>query len=274
MAKMRKLSGGTVGAIVFFLLGLCFVNRAGIATDEAALECPQFRAWRFFSVPLFHHNIPVMELSYIGRLKTWVYWPIFLIWNPSPAVIRVPAILMGALTVLLFGALLERVHGRRAAWVGSILLATDTTFLLTTVHDWGPVVLQHLLLAAMMLLAVQWFQTSSNVALAGAAFCCGLAFWDKAVFLWVFSGLALGCLLFARDILKRLTFRGVIIAAIALSLGALPLIVYNLVRPAEICDGSQQHPQGQRSIAGLVPIQSSPTRRCVGRIVPVWLSGE
>lgn len=228
MAKMRKLSGGTVGAIVFLLLGLCFVNQAGIATDEAALECPQFRAWRFFSVPLFHHNVPVMELSYIGQLKTWLYAPIFLVWNPSPAVIRVPAILMGALTVLLFGALLERVHGRRAAWVGGILLATDTTFLLTTVHDWGPVVLQHLLLAAVMLLAVRWFQTSSNVALAGAAFCCGLAFWDKAVFLWVLSGMALGCLLFARDILKRLTLPGVVIAAIALPLGALPLIVYNL----------------------------------------------
>jgi hypothetical protein len=231
MAKMRRLSGGMVGAIVFLLLGLCFVNRAGIATDEAALECPQFRAWRFFSVPLFHHNIPVMELSYIGQLKTWVYWPIFLVWNPSPGVIRVPAILMGALTVLLFGALLERVHGRRAALVGSILLATDTAFLLTTVHDWGPVVLQHLLLAAVMLLAVRWFQTSSNVALAGAAFCCGLAFWDKAVFLWILSGLALGCLLFARDIRKRLTFPGMIIAAMALCLGALPLIVYNMSGP-------------------------------------------
>src|SRR5580658_3688424 len=196
MAKMRRLSGGAVGAILFLLLGLCFVPRAGIATDEAALECPQFRAWRFFSVPLFHRNVPVMELTYIGQLKTWLYGPIFLVWNPSAAVIRVPAILMGALTVLLFGALLERVHGRRAAWVGSILLATDTSFLLTTVHDWGPVVLQHLLLVAAMLLAVRWFQTSGTAALAGAAFCCGLAFWDKAVFIWVLSGLGAGCLLF------------------------------------------------------------------------------
>jgi hypothetical protein len=227
MSKLR-LKGGVVGAIAFLLLGLCFVPFAGIQTDEALFAAPLFRAWRFFSIRLFHHQVPVMELSYLGALKTWLYAPIFLVWNPSAAVIRVPAILMGALTVLLFGALMERVRGPRAAWVGSILLATDTTFLLTTVHDWGPVVLQHLLLVAAMLLAVLWFQTSSTSALAGAALCCGLAFWDKAVFIWVFTGLAAGCLVFARDILRRLTWRSAIAAAAALSVGALPLIVYNL----------------------------------------------
>ena len=211
MSSRLKLSPGAVGAIVLTLLGLCFVNRAGIATDEAALEATLFRDWRFFSVPLFHHNVPVMELTYIGELKTWLYAPIFLIWNPTAASIRVPAILMGALTVLLFGALLQRVHGTRTAWVGSILLATDVTFLLTTVHDWGPVALQHLLLAAVMLLAVRWFQTSSRVSLIGAAFCCGLAFWDKAVFLWIFSGLAVACLLFAREIRARMTRQSVVI---------------------------------------------------------------
>lgn len=231
MLSKLKRGPGAAGAIVFTLLGLCFVKRAGIATDEAALEATLFRDWRFFSVPLFHHNVPVMELSYIGELKTWLYAPIFLIWNPTAASVRVPAILMGALTVLLFGALLQRVHGSRAAWVGSILLATDVTFLLTTVHDWGPVVLQHLLLAAAMLLAVRWFQTSDSASLIGAAFCCGLAFWDKAVFLWIFSGLAVGCLLFAREIHARLKPQVVAIAVLAFGLGALPLIIYNLSGP-------------------------------------------
>jgi hypothetical protein len=234
MSSKFRPGPGAVGAIVFTLLGLCFVNRAGIATDEAALEATLFRDWRFFSVPLFHHNVPVMELTYIGELKTWLYAPIFMIWNPTAASVRVPGILMGAFTVVLFGALLQRVHGRRAAWVGSILLATDVTFLLTTVHDWGPVVLQHLLLAAVMLLAVRWFQTSSSASLIGAAFCCGLAFWDKAVFLWIFSGLVVGCVLFVREIRARLTRRSAVVAILAFCLGALPLIVYNLSGPEKL----------------------------------------
>ncbi len=236
---------GTAGAIIFFLLGFIFVDYAGIQTDEALFAAPLFRAWRFFSVRLFHHNVPVMELSYLGALKTWLYAPILLIWHPTPALIRGPAILLGAATVLMFGLLLYRVHGQRAAWVGCILLATDTSFLLTTVHDWGPVVLQHLLLVAAMLLGVRWFQTSSSASLAGAAFCSGLAFWDKALFVWVFTGLLAGCLLFARDIRRRLTWRRAALAAGALCLGALPLIVYNLTasqRFATIRDNSHRGP--------------------------------
>src|SRR5580700_11251712 len=111
----RKVRAGPACATLFVLLGLCFIGRAGVQTDEALFAAALFRAWRFFSIRLFHHNIPVMELSYLGALKTWLYAPIFLVWNPSAAVIRVPAILMGALTVLLFGALMERVRGPRAA---------------------------------------------------------------------------------------------------------------------------------------------------------------
>jgi hypothetical protein len=225
---MSKDRAALVGAVVFFLLGLAFVDYAGIQTDEALFAAPLFRAWRFFSVRLFHHNVPVMELSYLGALKTWLYAPLLLLWHPTPALIRVPAILMGALTILMFGALLDRVHGVRAAWVGCMLLATDTSFLLTTVHDWGPVALQHLLLVAAMLLAVRWFQAASSISLAGTAFCCGLAFWDKAVFVWVFTGLLAGSLLFARAIRQRLTWRRAAIATGAFCLGALPLIIYNL----------------------------------------------
>jgi argininosuccinate lyase len=39
--------------------------------------------------------------------------------------LRVPALLIGALTILLFWKLLDSVHGRRAAWAGGLLLATD-----------------------------------------------------------------------------------------------------------------------------------------------------
>jgi len=224
----RKVRVGPACATLFFLLGLCFIGRAGVQTDEALFAAALFRAWRFFSIRLFHHNIPVMELSYLGALKTWLYAPIFLIWDPTPALIRVPAILIGAATVFLFGALLERIHGRRAAWIGCILLATDTSFLLTTVYDWGPVALQHLLLAAAMLLAVRWLQTGGNLSLAAASFCCGLAFWDKAVFVWVFTGILCGCILFARAVRDRFTWPRAAIAAAAFCLGALPLIVYNL----------------------------------------------
>jgi hypothetical protein len=50
---MSKLKPGALGAIAFFSVGLCFVKRAGIATDEAALESPLSRDWRVVAVMAF-----------------------------------------------------------------------------------------------------------------------------------------------------------------------------------------------------------------------------
>jgi hypothetical protein len=220
--------GGIVCALLFLVVGCIFVNYAGIQTDEALFASPLFRSWQFFSIPIGSHSLPLMNMSYNGTLKTWLYAPLLRhAGRPTAALIRVPAILIGAATMVIFWGLLCRVHGRRAAWAGCILLATDTSFVLTTAYDWGPVALQHLLLAAAMFCAVRWFQTAATGSLAAAAFCCGLAMWDKAVFIWVFTGILAGSLVFMSGIRKRLTWGRVAIVLGALSLGALPLIVYN-----------------------------------------------
>lgn len=223
-ARLRDLGC----AALFLLLGLAFVHCAGVQTDEAMFAAPLFREWRFFSIPFGHKAIPLMTMPYNGTLKTWLYAPLLLLWRPGAGLIRVPTILIGAATVLLFGVLVQRLMGSRAAWIACLLLATDTAFLLTTTFDWGPVVLQHFLLVAAMFLAVRWFETNRARLLAAAGFCCGLALWDKAVFVWTFSGLLAGCLLFLPDLRRRLSWRAAAAAAAALCLGALPLIFYNL----------------------------------------------
>jgi 4-amino-4-deoxy-L-arabinose transferase-like glycosyltransferase len=238
--------GGVLCALVFFLLGCIFAGYPGLEVDEAMFAAPQYRDWCFFSIPLRHHRIPVMHLSYCGALKTWLFAPILSVLPPTRMVLRLPAVLMGSATILLFWALLYRLHGRRAAWTGCILLATDTIFLLTTTFDWGPVALQHLLAVAAMLLAARWYRGGGAWPLAAAAFCCGLAFWDKAVFIWIFTGFCCGLLLFASGIWRRMKWRDIALAVGALCLGALPLIVYNLAAEpkfATIRSNSQFTPQ-------------------------------
>jgi len=221
--------GAVACAIFFFLLGLVFISRTGIEDDEAIFAVPLFLDWCFYGLPLGPHlRLPLMHMSYLGALKTWLYTPLFAFLAPTPEAIRVPAVLLGAATIVLFWLLLERVHSRAAAFAGSVLLATDTIFLLTTTYDWGPVALQHLLTVAAMLFAVRWYQSGRQGFLAAAAYCCGLAFWDKAIFGWMFAGMCAGSLIFARGIRRRMTFRGAALAIAALLGGALPVIVYNL----------------------------------------------
>jgi len=222
------LAGATLCSLLFLALGAAFVNRTGIEEDEAMFASPLYREWCFFAIHIRHFRIPIMHMSYVGALKTWIYAPIALFWQPSAAMLRVPALVIGAVTVALFWNLLGTVHSRRAAWAGCLLLITDAVFLLTNVFDWGPVAIQHLLLVVMLLATVQWARTGRDNRLFAAAVACGLAFWDKAVFIWMFSGLVAGSVLFWRLIRDRFTWKRAATVVAGVALGGAPLIGYNL----------------------------------------------
>lgn len=216
-------------SLAFFVQGVIFLRYPGLQTDEVLFAAPFFRSQGGgFYLQIGPWKVLLMSLTYLGALKTWLYAPILWLAEPSVTVIRVPAVLIGSTTVAFFGVLLARIHGSRAAWVGCALLSTDAMFLLTTVFDWGPVALQHLLTVLAMLLAVNFFQNGRTRALAGSGLCCGLALWDKGLFVWIFSGMVAGALLWAGAIWRRLTIRKAAGFAGALCIGALPLIIYNL----------------------------------------------
>ncbi len=123
-----------------------------------------------------------MLLNYLGVLKSWLYFPVLANIRPSYVAVRVPVLIIGSLTVWLFIWLLERTNGRTVAWVGGLLLATDTMFLFTTCFDWGPVALQHFFATAGLALMVKFASDGKRWALWWAFFCFGLALWDKALF--------------------------------------------------------------------------------------------
>jgi 4-amino-4-deoxy-L-arabinose transferase-like glycosyltransferase len=170
-----------------------------------------------------------MQMSYLGALKSWIYSPIFHVFGTGVSALRDPVLLAGVASVWLFFLLLRRVAGERAAIIGCGLLAVDSLYLLTICFDWGPVALQHLLLVGGLLLLVRFYQTRKHLALAGGAFLLGLAMWDKALAVWMLTGIGIaGILTFPRQIFGVITIRRAVIGALAFALGALPLIIYNV----------------------------------------------
>ncbi len=211
--------------LFFFAAGQAFIPRLGIENDEAVFANSLFRArdaWYQIG------GIPLMVTSYAGALKTLLFAPLFRLFGTGVWALREPMLLAAALSVWLFFLLLRRVAGTRAAVIGTCLLAADSEYLLTSVYDWGPVALQHLLLAGGVLLAVRFTQTRGLGALAGAAFLMGLAMWEKALAVWMLSGLGIAAaLIYGRSLWRLFTLRRAAIATGAFCLGALPLILYN-----------------------------------------------
>jgi hypothetical protein len=246
-----------MGCSFFVLTGMTFLRHLGIENDEALFATAFYAADGdgVYSYRLGRHRLPLMLLSYLGTLKSWLYRPILSGFGPGVVSLRLPVLLAGAASLWLFYQLLERVAGHRAAAVGLALLAADTVYLLTSMFDWGPVALQHLLLVAGMLLVVHFWQRTAPPAgkkiiphwrrasppvtvrtelrnallLAGAFFLFGLALWDKALAIWSLSGVAIATLIvFPRQLFARVTLFRLAVAIGGLSLGALPLLLYNI----------------------------------------------
>ncbi|MGA7833981.1 MAG: glycosyltransferase family 39 protein, partial [Acidimicrobiales bacterium] len=197
---------------------------------EALFASPLFppTAW-LYRIRLFHHDLPLLLMSYLGTLKTLIYTPIFHWFGVSAMVLRLPVLAAGTATVWLFYLLIRRIAGERAACIGCSLLAADSLYLLTTCFDWGPVALQHLLTVGGLLLVVRFYRERRAPALFVAFLFFGLAVWDKALAFWMLSGIGLaGILTVPRQIFDAVTPRRAAIAAAGFCLGASPFLIYNL----------------------------------------------
>ncbi len=219
--------------LLFFVAGLPLVSLLGPQNDEALFANGIFKPYAVAcTLPVGHSQLPLMLMSYLGTVKSWVYRPIFQQFGAGIMAMRVPVLLAGAASIWLFYLLLRRIAGQRAALFGCGLLATDSLYLLTTCFDWGPVALQHLLLVSGMFLLVGFYQQRSHLQLAGGCFLLGLAMWDKALAIWMLSGISLALIIvFPKQIVRVTTLRRVAMSVLFFALGALPLIVYNVQKP-------------------------------------------
>ena len=230
-----------LSSFLFILLSLSLIPYAGIQEDEALFSIPFFHPTApEFRVRMFHHTIPIMVMTYVGTLKTWIYWPLIRWFGSSVWSVRVPVALTGALTVFIFYHLIRRIQLTQdrpgalfAASAGALLLATDPVFLLTNTFDWGPVALEHVLLVTGCFLLFRFATNPSQKwFLPLGFFCFGLALWNKALFVWALSGLIAATIaVFWPEVRRSLTPRNAATAAAAFSMGALPFIVYNLRSP-------------------------------------------
>jgi 4-amino-4-deoxy-L-arabinose transferase-like glycosyltransferase len=215
--------------MLFIVVATPWIDKPGIQTDEALFTggiYPPFD--ERFLISVSQHDYPLMVMTYVGALKSRIWAAIFAFWPPSCSSVRIPAVLLGALSIWWVFQLLSRTLGTRTAVAGAALLATDPIYVLYSRLDHGPVVIQHLCLTGAMLALVRFDRERRAVWLAAGFFALGLGLWDKAVFVWLISGLSVAALvLFRPRILRAMCFRNLAVATASFVLGASPLIVYN-----------------------------------------------
>jgi 4-amino-4-deoxy-L-arabinose transferase-like glycosyltransferase len=250
-----RIFGTASAACLFVLLGAAFIPYAGVQNDEVIFANPLYLfSAREFSIGLFHRRIALMVLSYLGTLKTLLYIPILALLGPNVWSLRLPMVLVGGLTILIFFGLARRTAGLAAAVLGAFLLASDASFILTDTFDWGPVAIEHFLLVTGCFCLVKFSQKCGSGLLNEGAPCAaarwslflgfflfGLALWNKAIFIWALAGLSCAAIAVLWPEIRRwLRPATAAIACAAFLAGALPLVVYNVHHP-NVTAGSNTH---------------------------------
>ncbi len=212
--------------LTFVLTGLCLIPYPGLQNDEVLFAGALYAPGEVLeSISVFKKPLPTMLMGYLGALKAWLYAPILAIWQPSAWSVRLPVVLLGACTLWLFFRLSRRLLDRRGALAACALLAADTTFVITTTFDWGPVVLQRLFAVAGVWLLVRFHDTYNRLYLGTAFLVLGLALWDKALFGWILAGLAAAAACTAPGAIRRaLGWRNMALALACFLIGVSPLI--------------------------------------------------
>ncbi len=103
-----------IGSVLFVTVALLLIPYAGLQEDELIFSPSIFNPGINDHMTFGRHIVPRMLLTYMGATKTWLYFVIFKLWRPSLYCVRVPVILIYALTIWVFYDVLQMVYSGRA----------------------------------------------------------------------------------------------------------------------------------------------------------------
>ena len=216
-------------AFIFVSLAAYRIQLPGLYYDELAfVNAAQGGADNTF-IHIRLGSVPFLIFPYMGALKAWIYAPVFRFFGVSALTIRLPAILLAAVTLLIFFQTLRAKLGAVWATIAVWIMAVDPVNLFPSRLDWGPTVLTHFFQAAILALWFGYRDKPRPWKIVLICICAGLGFFDRFNFIWLLSAFGIGiCLCYPRSLqnLWVSTPRFTRWVAIILALLALGIMLY------------------------------------------------
>ena len=148
-------------------------------------------------------GVPFMAMPYVGSLKGFLYYPLFHLFEPDVYLVRLPMVIIGALSLLIMFHIVKEISGAEVALLACFLCAADFSYISATTFNFGSVTVALFLRLASMYSFTKWIKSRDNTHLAVALFLCLAGVWDKLVFIWYVNGLILSSLLVYHQEIKR-----------------------------------------------------------------------
>lgn len=169
---------------LYFLLSVYKIKYPGLQYDEVLFVNAAIGGIDTSFITYKIGNIPVHLMTYIGALKSYIYFPIFKLFGVSAYSIRIPVILITCLMLFVVFKLVKLSFNKKIALITLLLLSVNSTLISYTRADVGPNTLELLLKSLSIYFIYKIFKTSKFRYLFFALVCLGLGLFNKINFLW------------------------------------------------------------------------------------------
>lgn len=132
--------------------------------------------------------VPFYVLNYIGALKSWAYVPLFRLFGFSYLTVRLPMILLVAVTVPFFYRYVKAIAGRAAAVAALVLTYLNPSFMGLMRLDVGPSAIAYTLRIFSFVALFAYLKSRRLRCLAVFALFCFLGFFNKMDYAWFITG--------------------------------------------------------------------------------------
>jgi dolichyl-phosphate-mannose-protein mannosyltransferase len=193
-----------IAACGFVLLAAYRIELPGLYMDELDFANAAQGAPDDTMIRMRVGAVPLLIMPYLGALKGWLYAPVFALFGVSALTVRLPAILLAAVTLLIFYHLLRAKLGAKWAATTVAIMAVDPANLFPSRLDWGPTVLMHFFQASILAIWFSYRDKPQVWKLALILVCFALGFFDKFNFIWMIAAFIVGICLCYPDDLKKL----------------------------------------------------------------------
>ena len=188
-----------LAATVFFCLSVPHIYLPGLYYDEALDVVPTMQivlgqpveVWTGVSISLGGRTFPVMIMSYLGTVCTYLMLPFFYFLGVNVFSLRLMTICFGCLTIVFYYLFARDLFNRRVAAVTALLLAVHPSFIFWSRQGIYVTSVMTFMAAGSLLCLLRWHRWRTDWYLYAGAFLLGLGLNAKFLFLWFIVALAL-----------------------------------------------------------------------------------
>ena len=238
-SKIKRASPLILIAI-YIILSVIKLNYPGFQYDELLFGNAALGGLDGSFIYKKIYRLPLMLMPYIGALKAYFYYPIFLFFNPSYITVRLPTILLTAGSLWLIYKYTARGANFAVAVVSLLLLAADSSFISLTRTDVGPVVIGLFFRCLALLYFFKYIEERRGRHLLVIGVSLLLGFYDKLNFVWFIIAFAIAAAIFYAGVFVNIRklldakFAKIIIAGFIIIFGILTILVLQLGVMSEV----------------------------------------